>query len=367
MSSAPTWVVATHAVLPNGPAHRLVTALQTCGHAVALRGIPLLGASRRRSEQLLPGATEPEVLADIERTVAWWQELASGVDMGRFAWDLARYGSRDVILVGCDAVSFLLASAAATASPLSVRRRAVWFVDWSAQRLDGAVSGLAYRMVTHTALAIADVAAAISPAAAGAVAAQARRPVGVLTLPNLPLRWPLLVPWDRRPPGVVYVGGLSEHQGVSVLLGAAATLAAEGVQVDIAGGGPASHRVAAEVAHIPGVRFHGLLSGTAELAGIMDRARVGWALYDPTYPMHAYVDSLKIKDYLSAGLRVVSTLSTSVADGVIAKSVYSVPAVVAATRRLLSGDPPTAPTEHPMLTEAAQSLRAFVDSVGPGL
>jgi hypothetical protein len=99
----------------------------------------------------------------------------------------------------------------------------------------------------------------------------------------------------------------------------------------------------------------------------MDRARVGWALYDPTYPMHAYVDSLKIKDYLSAGLRVVSTLSTSVADGVIAKSVYSVPAVVAATRRLLSGDPPTAPTEHPMLTEAAQSLRAFVDSVGPGL
>lgn len=54
--------------------------------------------------------------------------------------------------------------------------------------------------------------------------------------------------WAERPRSVAYVGGLSEQQGVDVLLGAAAVLGRDGVTVDIVGDGPANRAVVAGVA-----------------------------------------------------------------------------------------------------------------------
>jgi len=162
---------------------------------------------------------------------------------------------------------------------------------------------------------------------------------------------------------VVYLGGLSQPQGVDVLLGAAATLVADEVTLDIIGDGPARQAVEEASARLPGVRFHGLVGDADLLAGVLLRARVGWALYDPGFPMHRYNDPLKIKDYLAMGIRIVSTLPTSIDDGVIATAQYGVPALVDATRRALVTAPSFEPSTHPLLVDASRSLSAFLAAV----
>jgi glycosyltransferase involved in cell wall biosynthesis len=355
--------VATHAILPNGASHRLVEALLREGYDVALCAMPLPGASRWRSERMSPGMRAPEVLLDEARPVPLRRELRSAVDIGRFAWQLAKAGCREVVLVGCDPVAFLEAVVAFGSSPVRVRASAAWFVDWSAQRLQHPASAIAYGLATRGALRLADVAAAISPEAAGALGSMGRPGHDVMVLVNQPLQLGSGADWAERRQSVAYAGGLSEHQGVDVLLGAAAVLGRDGVTVDIIGDGPASRTVAGGVANLPGVRFHGLVGDVGGLADVLLRARVGWALYDPHFPQHMYGDSLKIKDYLAAGMRVVSTLPRSVDDGVIATAGYDVAAVVEATRRALAVPPALAPSSHPLAVDAKRSLRAFISAV----
>jgi len=363
VSCYPTWVVATHVMLPNGPAHRLVQALLGKGYDVAFCAAPLPGTSRWRAEQMLPGEQAPRVLADEERHVPPTRELRSAAEFSRFAWKLARSGRREVVLVGCDPVSFLEAIAAFRTAPIRVRATAAWFVDWSAQRLQHSATAVAYRLATRGAVRLADVTAAISPQAADAITrvGYSRRPIMVLA--NQPLRTGTGVGWTERPRSVVYVGGLSQPQGVDVLLGAAAALAGDEVTVDIIGDGPANQAVQAGVADLPGVRFHGLVGDTRLLGEVLLGARVGWALYDPGFPMHRFNDPLKIKDYLAAGMRIVSTLPTSVDDGVIGTAQCSVPAVVDATRQALMTAPSIEPSNHPLLVDAQESLSAFLAAV----
>lgn len=357
------WVVATHCMLPNGAAHRLVQALLSEGYDVAFCGLPLPGVSRWRSEQMLPGEQTPRVLVDEERRVPPIHELRSAGELMRFAWRLAKSGHREVVLVGCDPVSFLESVAAFRSAPIRIRATAAWFVDWSAQRLQHSATAGAYRLATRWAIGSADVTAAISPQAADAITRVGcpRRPIVVLA--NQPLQMSSGVDWTERSRSVVYVGGLSQQQGVDVLLGATAVLADDAVRVDIIGDGPANQAVETGVAGLPGVHFHGLVGDASALAQVLLRARVGWALYEPGFPMHKYGDSLKIKDYLAAGMRIVSTLPTSIGDGVIATAPCTVPGVVDATRRALATAPLVEPSNHPLLVDAHRSLSAFLTAV----
>jgi glycosyltransferase involved in cell wall biosynthesis len=364
MTGRRAWAVVTHTMLPNGPSHRLVDALRRDGHTVGFCAVPLPGGSRRRAERLLPGDRASEILVDEARRVSPVSEVRSVLDVTRFAWQVAGSGCREVALVGCDPVAFLEAWVAFRTTPVRVRTSVIWFVDWSAQRLDRPASAAAYRLATRGALRMADVTAAISPDAARALIDVGRARSEVLVLPNQYLNLGIEVPWTVRPPAVAYVGGLSEQQGVDVLLGAAAVLGREGVTVDIVGDGPARSAVSAAVVDLPGVHFHGLVEDVAGLAEVMLRARVGWALYDPRHALHGYNDPLKVKDYLAAGMRVVSTLPRSVEDGVISRAQHSVAAVVDATRRALVEPPLSTPSNHPVLVEASQLFSAFVSAVG---
>ena len=363
VSEPPAWVVVTHADLPNGPAHRLVGVLLRAGHEVGLCAMPLPGASRFRSERMLPGASDVVLLVDDTRPVPWRQELHSTVDVARFAWSVAREGRRELVVVGCDPVSFLEGLAAFRAAPVRVRAAAAWFVDWSAQRLQRRSTAAAYLVATRVAMRLAHVVAAISPAAAEALNRVGRPLHEVLVLPNQPLVVGSGPPWAARPLSVAYLGGLSDHQGAEVLLGAARILGQEGVGVDIAGGGPAAAQVAAAARSLSTVQFHGVVDDVGRLARLLHRSRVGWALYDPHFPMHVYNDPLKVKDYLAAGLRVVSTLPTSVEDSAVGVAAYSIADVVQATRTALSHPPASDPSEHPLLVEAHRSLQSFVAAV----
>jgi len=198
MSRGPTWAVVTHAMLPNGPSHRLVQAPLHDGHDVAFCATPLPSASRWRAERMLPGAQAPEILADEPRSVPPLQELRSTVDLTQFAWQLARSGRHEVVLVGCDPVSFLEAAAAFRSAPIRVRATAVWFVDWSAQRLQRRATATAYRLATRGALRLADVTAAIFPQAADAIIRVGRPRRAVVVLANQPLRLGTGVAWPER-------------------------------------------------------------------------------------------------------------------------------------------------------------------------
>ncbi|MDA8280421.1 MAG: glycosyltransferase [Actinomycetota bacterium] len=363
MSVGPTWVVVTHAMLPNGASHRLAQALLHDGHDVAFCAMPLPGASRWRAERMLPGARTPEVLVDEPRPVPPLRELRSAAGVVRFAWQVAKSGCREIVLVGCDPVSFLQAVAAFRSAPVRVRASAVWFVDWSAQRLQHPTTAAAYRLVTRTALRLADVTAAISPEAAEAMAGVTRPRRNIVVLANQALHVGTGPAWAERPLSVAYVGGLSQHQGVDVLLGAAAVLGREGVAVDIVGDGPANRTVLEAVANLSGVRFHGMVGDVGGLADVLLSARVGWALYDSGFPQYSFGDSLKTKDYLAAGMRVVSTLPRSADNGVIGVAQCSVPAVVEATRQALVQPPPSDPIAHPLLVDAKRSLQTFVSAV----
>lgn len=362
MSGHAAWAVVTHAEMPNGAAHRLVRALRDAGHEVAFCATPLVGASRWRAERCVPGRG-PGLLVDETRRVPPFREPLNALELGRFAWEVASAGYRELLLVGCDPVVFLEAAVAFAASPIRVRAKAAWFVDWSAQRLTHPVFAAAYRLATRGAVTLADVSAAISPAAAAVVASTAGQGHDVMVLANQPLHLGTGPAWTRRRQAVAYVGGLSAHQGVDILLEAGTTLAREGVVIDIVGDGPATGRVARAVRNQPGIRFHGLLADRTALASVMLTARVGWALYDPSFPMYLYGDSLKVKDYLAAGMRVVSTSPTGTSDETVTLTGYNVSSIVAATREALTRPPTVDPTAHPSLIAAAQSLQSFVDTL----
>ena len=102
----PTMVVASHAVLPNGPAHRLVGSLREQGYPVGFCALPLPGGPRWRSERVIPGR-EPGLLIDEPRRVPARQEVMSMLELQRFAWQMARAGHREVVLVACDSLVFL--------------------------------------------------------------------------------------------------------------------------------------------------------------------------------------------------------------------------------------------------------------------
>ncbi len=359
----PTWVVVTHAELPNGAAHRLTQALLSQGYNAALCANPLPGASRWRAEVLLPGARVPTVLRDEARSVPWWRETRSAVDVVVFARRLARTETRDVMVVGCDPVSFLEGIAAFCLSGVQVRATAAWFVDWSAQRLVRRSSRATYLGAARRTARLADVVAAITPAAAAAVSQVARPKNEVRVLTNQPLQVGSGPVWTSRPLSVVYVGGLSSHQGAEILLEAARRLGRDGITVEIAGGGPAASAVAAGVSTLPNVRFHGVVEDIDKLSRLLHNARVGLALYDHHFPQYGYGDSLKIKDYLAAGMRVVSTLPSSVDDGTVTVAGYDVTEVVEATRTALLEPPATEPSQHPLVLGAKQSLRDFVWAV----
>jgi len=269
-----------------------------------------------------------------------------------------------VVVVACDPLAYLESLPALRLGGVRVRSDAVWFVDWSAQRLNGRLSGGAYKNVARLAAHRAKVVGAITSTAAEAIAelGHSRTKDEILVLPNLPLSFDedMSRSWENRPKGVVYLGGLSSEHGAELLLRAALALTEAGYSVDVAGDGPAANEFAEAATRIDGLTFHGMISDPQELAIIMNRSRVGLALYDPTFAMFAYNDSLKIKDYLHGGLRVVSTISRGGEDDSVRYSTYDMESLVSTTLGALNDPLGAEPRNHDLITEGVQPLLELI-------
>ncbi len=362
-----SWVVVTHALLPNGPAHRLADTLRGRGLNVAFCALPMPGAERWRAESAIEGRGLVTSTTDLPLRVPMSRLATNVASAVGFARRLRRLGITRPVLVGCDPVSYLQGAAALRVVGIRPRVEVVWFVDWSAQRLERYLEGAAYRRAVQLATRRADVVCAISSAAARGIeeVASSRRqlgPVGVL--PNLPMSFAGGPPWDLRAPQVVYMGGLRREHGAELLLAVTRILLGEGTAsgVDVLGDGPLAGIVARAAERLPGLRFHGLVQRADAIEQILHGARVGLGLYDPSFPMFGFNDSLKTKDYLGAGLVVVTTLPTAVADSQVLVAPFDPEGVADTVRAALSG-PPLALGAHPLLREGFDALDRLIAEV----
>ncbi len=93
---------------------------------------------------------------------------------------------------------------------------------------------------------------------------------------------------------------------------------------------------------------------------LLHDCRLGSAHYDPLFPSHPRDDPLTIEGHLAAGIRVVSTLPTSVNDGVAGAAGCGVPEVAEATRIARSQPAGLEPSEHQVPAGCGQPLQAVV-------
>ncbi len=263
-------------------------------------------------------------------------------------------------------VSSLEGAAAFGVAQVQVRATAACLVDWWAQRLERGWTAAAQTVAMWAAPRLAEVVVAITQAPAEVLDEVVRPQNQVAMLASHPIPVGPGPTWTERPASVAYRGGHSDQKGAVVLVGVARLLGAHGVAVNIVGGGRAAPRV--EAAHSPTRRFRGAVDDVRSPARSLHGFRVGGAAhYHTHFPMHAYSDPLKIKDYLAVGMSLVSGLSSNVDDGVDGGTGRSVAEMVGATWVALSEPTRFEPSEHPLLVGAGQSLQALVVAVEASL
>ena len=112
---------------------------------------------------------------------------------------------------------------------------------------------------------------------------------------------------------VVFLGHLTQRQGVAALLDAVALLRSRGSEValDVIGRGEEQHRLEAQAARLDlggVVRFHGFVPDHRDVERLLAEASIAVAPYVPGDTVFTrYADPGKLKSYLGAGLPIVLT------------------------------------------------------------
>jgi len=115
------------------------------------------------------------------------------------------------------------------------------------------------------------------------------------------------LPWNERPPLVVYVGSMAPERGFREAM-AAISLLPPDLNARLAFAGPLTSRLREEIGRLAGSDRTDLLGllGRGEVASLLGRARVGLV---PLHRMPNFVNALPVKlfEYMSAGVPVVAS------------------------------------------------------------
>lgn len=269
-------------------------------------------------------------------------------------------------VVCCDPLMFLQIKAIFRLVNVRTASVTLWFVDWSAQRLNSRISGFTYRLLTKLSGKCSTIVAGISESATVEIRSVINNDsIIFLTVPNIPILFneDLIPNWANRGPAVVSMSGLLNEQGTS-FMGALSELLNEiGVDLIIIGDGPQANEIKSIAKSYSNVIYLGLIEKVAELAFYLGKAKVGLALYDPMFPMYSFNDPLKIKDYLSAGLKVVSTLPRSTQDKSIYVSNYDAQSIYESIVSALESEEIPDHCNHPLLIGSNKAVEEFIRQI----
>lgn len=115
------------------------------------------------------------------------------------------------------------------------------------------------------------------------------------------------LPWNERPPLVVYVGSMAPERGFREAM-AAMSLLPENLNARLAFAGPVTPELRKQIDDLAGADRTNLLGllGRTEVASLLGRARVGLV---PLHRMPNFVNALPVKlfEYMSAGVPVIAS------------------------------------------------------------
>jgi glycosyltransferase involved in cell wall biosynthesis len=195
----------------------------------------------------------------------------------------------------------------------------LWSVDFSPERFGpGTPLTRVYDAVDRLCCTKADARVELSEAARDARNARlelagSRTPAHVVPMGAWLDRVPTVAEDGFRRRRVVYLGHLTQRQGVSVLVDAVSMLRSRdaGVILDVVGGGPelASLQERAAASGLgDAIRFHGFVPDHRQVEQLLAQASIAVAPYVPDEASFTrYADPGKLKAYLAAGLPIVLT------------------------------------------------------------
>lgn len=240
-------------------------------------------------------------------------------------WVIRSGGVWDVII----AFDNLNGLAALILRRLGRARRIVFFtIDYVPRRFPNRLLNELYHRLDRFCLRHADATWNVSDRIAeGRLAVRGLRPQDFPRQLTVPIgiwfdRFPRL-PFDAiEENSIVYSGGLLPHQGVQLVVAALPRIVAEipDVRFYITGIGPMEDELRGLVAELrlhQHVRFLGYLESHEDLESLLARCSLAVAMYSAELDVWSrYADPSKIKSYLAAGLAVITTDVTHIAQDI---------------------------------------------------
>lgn len=342
-------VLIAHHLLPNGPAERFV-ALAARHHlparyyalpmpkqadrpfvrAISRRLLTSVFLVRRHtsdSRQQWTGAQYPRVLLSLLRDL----RAASRTERQR------------IVIVAFDPLAFLLALVSCGLAGIRPQCTVLYLVDISLHRLTKTMAGFSYRALCKFGSSRANELWVVSEQARNGVTRLV--PPGYLdpttthVVPVPPLAFHQEIAGPLPPAAVAYVGTLTSATGADLLPGVVAIvqhLTNQPIPFHIVASGASLDTTIRRLGKLPNVYFHDLTFSVGALENVLHQCSVGLAMYDPERHMYDYGDSMKIKDYLAAGLRPISTLPVRAAYASFVRQVpYSVEGIAEGIMRAL--------------------------------
>ena len=238
----------------------------------------------------------------VPEPITWMKDLF--LDL---LWGSRSRGKIDVF-VGIDSLN--ASAGLALRRARKVRRTVFWTIDYVPERFESHLLNSVYHAFDRFCVRRCDVTWNVSPRME-----PARRERGIIGPQQVveiganvrPRRAP------ADPPQIIFVGHLLEKQGVQLALRALPTIVAEApdVRLLVIGDGPyreALDALARELGVAGAVDFGGYVDRHEEVEDRIAESVVGLAPYDPSIASFTeYADPGKVKNYLAAGIPVITT------------------------------------------------------------
>jgi glycosyltransferase involved in cell wall biosynthesis len=247
-----------------------------------------------------------------ERRLPWHRRIPEPITWTKDVVLDAFWGARTPglidIFVGIDSLN--AAAGLALRRARKIRRVVFWTIDYVPERFDNPVLNRIYHRFDRLCVRRSDetwnVSPRIDPARRerGVEGRQRVVPIGANVRPARPA---------KEPPQLIFVGHLLEKQGVQLALRALPRIRGEvpGVRLLVIGDGPyreALESLAAECGVERAVEFAGYIESHEEVEERIGESVIGLAPYEPRIASFTeFADPGKIKNYLAAGIPVITT------------------------------------------------------------